>query len=110
MTHHSRRVFLKSGAAIAALSLPGVRVAEALARLDPGDAASVPLSQFGYGDVELMEGPMRQQFDANHALFLALNEDALLKPFRQRAGQPAPGDDMGGWYDNSDEFDPHGTF
>jgi DUF1680 family protein len=53
---------------------------------------------------------MRQQFDANHALFLGLNEDMLLKPFRQRAGQSAPGDDMGGWYDNSDEFDPHGSF
>jgi hypothetical protein len=78
--------------------------------LDPGDVASAPLSQFGYGDVALMDGPMRQQFDANHALFLALNEDMLLKPFRQRAGQPAPGDDMGGWYDNSDEFDPHGSF
>jgi DUF1680 family protein len=34
----------------------------------------------------------------------------LLKPFRERAGQAAPGEDMGGWYDNSPEFDPHGTF
>ena len=28
----------------------------------------------------------------------ASNEDSLLKPFRQRAGLSAPGDDMGGWY------------
>jgi len=110
MAQHSRRTFLKGGAAVAALSLTGARIAGAHAMLDPGDAASAPLSQFGYGDVALMDGPMRQQFDANHALFLALNEDMLLKPFRQRAGQPAPGDDMGGWYDNSDEFDPHGSF
>ncbi len=68
------------------------------------------LSQFSYGEVELLEGPMRQQFDANHAFFLALNEDMLLKPFRERAGQPAPGDNMGGWYDNSAEFDPRGSF
>jgi DUF1680 family protein len=53
---------------------------------------------------------MRQQFDANHAFFLARDEDMLLKPFRKRAGQLAPGDDMGGWYDNSAEFDPHGSF
>jgi len=110
MAQHSRRTFLKGGAAVAALSLTGARIAGAHAMLDPGDVASAPLSQFGYGDVALMDGPMRQQFDANHALFLALNEDMLLKPFRQRAGQPAPGDDMGGWYDNSDEFDPHGSF
>ena len=57
-----------------------------------------PLSQFGYGDVELLEGPIREQFDRNHAFYLALDEDSLLKPFRQRAGLPAPGEDMGGWY------------
>jgi DUF1680 family protein len=68
------------------------------------------LRQFGYGDVELLEGPMREQFDANHSFFLRMDEDMLLKPFRQRAGLAAPGEDMGGWYDNAEEFDPHGTF
>lgn len=42
---------------------------------------------------------MRRQFETNHAFYLALDEDSLLKPFRQRAGLPAPGEDMGGWYD-----------
>jgi DUF1680 family protein len=56
------------------------------------------LTQFGYGDVELLDGPLRQQFQTNHAFYLALNEDSLLKPFRQRAGLPAPGEEMGGWY------------
>ncbi len=109
----SRRSFLKAGAALAAASLAKPHLAPALAA---GEAATTPqaitpqLEQFGYGDVELLEGPLRQQFDANHAFFLALDEDMLLKPFRQRAGQPAPGNDMGGWYDNASEFDPHGTF
>ena len=76
----------------------------------PPTEAAKPLNQFGYGDVELLEGPMLRQFEANHAFFLALDDDKLLKPFRQRAGQKAPGDDMGGWYDNAAEFDPHGTF
>lgn len=49
---------------------------------------------------------MREQFIANHAFFLALDEDSLLKPFREAAGLPAPGEDMGGWYSWSDEFDP----
>lgn len=64
---------------------------------EPGKIS--PLNQFGYGEVELLEGPLRQQFDTNHAFYLALNEDSLLKPFRERAGLPAPGEDMGGWYD-----------
>ena len=46
----------------------------------------------------LLEGPMREQFDRNHAFYRGLDEDRLLKPFRQRAGFPAPGEEMGGWY------------
>ncbi|MGA2168342.1 MAG: twin-arginine translocation signal domain-containing protein, partial [Terracidiphilus sp.] len=104
MREHTRRTFLKAGAAAALASLTKAQ------RLGAGGVPSLnvaiapALNQFEYGDVELLEGPMRQQFDANHAFFLALDEDMLLKPFRQRAGQPAPGDDMGGWYDNSAEF------
>jgi len=104
----SRRGFLKASGAMAAAALIKPRIADAVdTRVD---AIEPKLRQFGYGDVELLEGPMRQQFDANHAFFLKLNEDMLLKPFRQRAGLAAPGEDMGGWYDNADEFDPHGTF
>jgi len=59
---------------------------------------SPKLTQFGYGDVALLDGPLREQFDRNHAFYRSLNEDALLKPFRERAGLAAPGEDMGGWY------------
>jgi DUF1680 family protein len=105
----TRRSFLKTSGAMAAAVLARARFAAAGANMQQG-AIEPKLRQFGYGDVELLEGPMRQQFDANHAFFLGLNEDMLLKPFRQRAGQAAPGEDMGGWYDNAEEFDPHGTF
>ena len=87
----SRREFLQSAGALAAASLLGSPSRAA-------GSASEPLDQFAYGDVELLEGPMRQQFDANHTFYAALDEDALLKPYRERAGLPAPGDDMGGWY------------
>ncbi len=88
----SRREFLQAAGGLAAASmLPGrVSVAD--------ETRPTPLQQFGYGDVELLEGPLRAQFDANHAFYAGLDEDALLKPFRQRAGLPAPGDEMGGWY------------
>ncbi len=88
----SRREFLKTTAALAAASLLPPR------QIRADGPAPAPLWQFGYGDVELLEGPLRQQFQTNHAFYAALDEDSLLKPFRQRAGVPAPGEDMGGWY------------
>jgi len=42
---------------------------------------------------------MKRQFEENHSRFLNLDEDRMLKVFRQVAGMPAPGEDMGGWYD-----------
>ena len=92
----SRRTFLKSSAAVAAAALVGPR--SGLAGTKDAPQVTPPLGQFGYGDVELLEGPVREQFDRNHKFYLALDEDSLLKPFRQRAGLPAPGEEMGGWY------------
>jgi len=92
----SRRTLLKTGAALALTTLASRSKARALAANAP--AIAPQLQQFNYGEVELLEGPLREQFDRNHASYLALDEDSLLKPFRQRAGLPAPGEDMGGWY------------
>jgi hypothetical protein len=72
----------------------------------PALAGSTRLEQFDYADVRLLDGPMLEQFRANHAYFLTLNEDSLLQPFRQKAGLPAPGEAMGGWYSWSKDFDP----
>ena len=63
------------------------------------------MSEFPYGNVRLTGGPLMRHFHRIHAHYLALDEDRLLKVFRQRAGLPAPGLDMGGWYD-SDGFVP----
>jgi len=89
---YSRREFLETAGALAAASLLPARVALA------DGTAPAPLQQFEYGELELLEGPLRRQFDTNHSFYAALDEDALLKPYRQRAGLPAPGEDMGGWY------------
>src|SRR5579875_2548214 len=88
----SRRTFFKTGVALA-LAKPRMSWAG-----DATTAKPAPLKQFNYGDVELLEGPLRDQFDRNHRFYRALNEDSLLKPYRQRAGLPAPGEEMGGWY------------
>src|SRR5271168_928477 len=101
----SRREFLKTSGALAAgtFALRGRRSwgADAAA-----NAPATKLEQLNYADVQLLDGPMLEQFKQNHALFLNLNDDSLLKPFRQLAGLPAPGEDMGGWYSPSPDFDP----
>jgi uncharacterized protein len=95
----TRRTFLKTTAATTA-AMYAARALPAWAATDPGTVAiQTPLSTFAYSDVELFDGPMKRQFDESHARFLHLDDDRLLKVFRQAAGQPAPGEDMGGWYD-----------
>jgi DUF1680 family protein len=102
MLKPTRRTFLKSSAALAAATAV-LRNANAFET--PG-TATTPLFQFAYQDVQLLDGPMLTQFRDNHELFLNLNEDSMLKPFRQLSGLPAPGEDLGGWYSPSAEFDP----
>src|SRR6266568_6713415 len=105
----TRRQFLKS-AAISTAGLCAVRSFPAWAR--PAVAARIapPLSVFGYSKVQLLDGPFRLQFDQNHQTFLHLDEDGMLKPFRKRQGLPAPGPDLGGWYDDADDFDEKTNF
>jgi DUF1680 family protein len=71
-------------------------------------SASLPLLEFDYGAVRLTGGPLRQQYDRVHATYLALDNDRLLKVYREHAGLPAPGRAMGGWYDG-DGFVPGHT-
>jgi uncharacterized protein len=89
--------------ASAAAFLPGFR-----SRSFAADAASTPLEEFGYGDVMLDSPLHEEQLRQTHTLLMSLNEDSLLKPFRQMVGQPAPGEDLGGWYQfDAQNLDPH---
>ncbi|QNI33547.1 glycoside hydrolase family 127 protein [Alloacidobacterium dinghuense] len=105
MNKTSRRTFLKASAAAAGSMLLARKTELGYAAVAK-DAIVPTLSQFEYSEVRLLDGTALEQFNANHAFFLALDDNRLLKPFRQRAGLPAPGEDMGGWYTFSDEFDP----
>jgi DUF1680 family protein len=89
----SRRSFLQSaGLAAAALYSRPLLFAN-------DEAPPTPLQEFGYGDVELASGAAQTQFEQTQSVLMSLNEDSLLKPWRMRAGLPAPGPDLGGWYD-----------
>lgn len=89
----SRRSFVKLAAAAAAAGSSRHR---SFAAASP--SANV-LQTLPYSSVQLGDGRAKRQFDDHHSLFLHLDDDRLLKPFRQKAGLPAPGEDMGGWYD-----------
>ena len=69
--------------------------------------APQPLQQFGYGDVELASELHEKQLEEALSVLMGLNEDSLLKPFRQMTGQPAPGIDLGGWYNYVPNYDWH---
>ena len=97
----SRRTFLQAASATTAAAYAG-RIVPAWAESSKSlVAVNTPLNTFAYSEVELLDGPMKQQFEENHARFLHLEDDRLLKVFRQNAGLRAPGEDMGGWYDGT---------
>src|SRR3954470_10970869 len=88
----TRRTFL-AASTIGLATLPQIT-----ARISDS-ASREKLREFKYPDVKLTGGPIKDQYDRIHAHFLSLDNDRLLKVYRQRAGLPAPGEDMGGWYD-----------
>ena len=109
----SRRTFLKSVSAAGVAACASHVSPSWATELTRRPVAVTPaLAMFSYSDVELLDGPMKRQFEENHARFLNLDDDRLLKVFRQVAGMPAPGEDMGGWYDltgfSLDRNDFHG--
>ncbi len=61
-------------------------------------AVRAAIESFGYRRVRLDDGPLRHQVDAARDDYLRIPNDDLLRGFRLRAGKPAPGVDLGGWY------------
>ncbi len=97
----SRRSILKIGG-LAVASTLAVRVSAKISAGTKADALAFP----DRSSVTLLEGPMLEQFRTHHTTLLTMSEDALLKPFRIAAGLPAPGEDLGGWYNASSSFNP----
>ena len=107
-TSFSRRKFLQSAALASAASvLPGTHIHGLSFRPDAASSVPAPLEEFGYGDVTLHSALHEQQLRQTHEVLMSLSEDSLLKPFRQMAGQPAPGEDLGGWYRYDPPYDSY---
>jgi uncharacterized protein len=88
----NRREFAKlaAGACCAA----GLRGTETPNAGDP----SRKLELFEYSGVSLLDGRFKSQYQAARDLFFNIPNDNLLLGFRQRAGLPAPGVPLIGWY------------
>src|SRR5215467_2940757 len=90
---HPRRSFLKS-ASFALAAAGGSRFW--FPTLTSAALAARPLDEFSYSDVSIASELHGRQLRESQAVLMSLSEDILLKPFRQMAGQPAPGEDLGG--------------
>jgi uncharacterized protein len=102
----SRRKFTQSAALVSAASLIPRFHIPAFGETTSA-SVSPPLEEFSYGDVALTSDLHEKQLQQTHAVLMELSEDSLLKPFRQMTGQPAPGEDLGGWYRYDPNYDWH---
>ena len=109
----NRREFVGTGAAAIITAVVSPSFAPAQSKSAPAPVTTsatsrLKLRTFGYGDVKLTGGPLKAQYDHALDVFLKLEDDRILKVYRAKAGLPAPGADMGGWY-NAEGFGPgHG--
>lgn len=66
----------------------------------PFDKDRLIIQPFNYNEVKLNDGPLKIQLKEVENDYLSISNDDLLKGFRARAGLPAYGNDLGGWYSN----------
>lgn len=95
----SRRSFLVSSASLSGGAILTTFPGSNLLAAGFAETKHIRLQQFGYGDISFVPGLPDQQLRDTNAVLQNLTDDALLKPFRVRAGVSAPGEDLGGWYD-----------
>jgi len=58
------------------------------------------LAPFDYHGVRLLESPWQKQYQETRDFYYKIPDDNALKGFRERAGLPAPGVKLEGWYGN----------
>ncbi len=98
----SRRRFLQSvaaGSSIAMLQRSGLAAAP--------EHPEAPLEEFTYEQVSVRGLTQIAQRDNVSQILMGLDEDSLLKPFREMSGQPAPGVSLGGWYAWKSDYNYH---
>ena len=99
----SRRAFLRTAAAAAAGTATALRAAHA----SPPFLLPVlePLREVGYAQVTITSPQHVAQVENARSILLGFSDDSLMKPFRMMAGQPAPGVEIGGWFEYLADYD-----
>jgi DUF1680 family protein len=97
----SRRNFLASSS-LAAVGFLAPRLWKPLFD-GPGERPF--LGEFKYSDVTFDSALHDEQLRENIYVLMGLSDDSLLKPLRAMSGQPAPGEELGGWYLYDPNFD-----
>ena len=96
------------------LQIGAIATAGGLARGTPawGNERGAPetLSEFGYGAVSIASDTHEAQLRNTQSVLMSLTDDSLLMPFRQMAGLPAPGLELGGWYAYRPNYDYRKNF
>ncbi len=99
----SRRGFLQGTFAVGA---SGFLQKSGVTSLSPGKSEPA-LAEFSYEQVDVREPlAVAQRMNVTDVL-LGLDEDSLLKPFREMAGLPGPGTSLGGWYAWKEDYNFH---
>jgi DUF1680 family protein len=60
--------------------------------------AHIFLRPFEYDGVRLLDGMLKKQYEATRDYYFNLPNDDMLLGYRKRAGLPAPGTELPGWY------------
>jgi DUF1680 family protein len=66
-----------------------------------------PLEEFGYEQIRVNGAIQTAQRQNVNTVLTDLNENSLLKPFREMAGLPGYGISLGGWYEWRPHYDFH---
>jgi DUF1680 family protein len=103
----TRRALLL-GAAAASASALAPAGAWALPAAEPAPTLAAPgLAEFNYDQVTILGDRQQAQAANVRSILLGLDEDSLLKPFREMSGLPGPGVSLGGWYAWNPDYDFH---
>jgi uncharacterized protein len=93
----TRRDFVKMSTAAVALLTSRKSVATTPAPIRTFEHGS-PLKQFRYDQITFQTGLHDAQLKQTHSSLMEMSEDGALRPYRLRAGLPAPGEDLQGTY------------
>ncbi len=102
---------LRGIAAVSTVAAASGRAETVLHGRPVSQAAAAPLAEFGHEQVEVrgrLESAQRSQAGS---VLMGLDENSLMKPFRQMSYGPNPaaslGANLGGWYEWKPDFDFH---